>query len=157
MHGNPTHVIFLALAIQTNRNKDIDEGGHQADQQRSHNRLRGRVVGDGRRVRFAPVDGLCSTDIGVVGARQPKWSALVLSCVSSSASVAHTSQKAMNRYELCRPTDTIASEFQRIVSPMLRRRVGNIHESRTLAALLPKVISGETRVPGAEKRVGASP
>ena len=118
-------------------------------------------------------NGLCFTDIVVVGARQPKWSALVLAGVSSSASVAHTSQtatgtkmpqtswQAMSRYELCRPTDTIASEFQRIVSPMSRRIVGNIHESRTLAALrdalLPKVISGETRVPDAEKRVGASP
>ena len=119
------------------------------------------------KVGIAPVDGLCSTDIVVLGARQPKWSALVLACVSSSAFVAHTSQTAtgtkmprtswlaMSRYELCRPTDTIASEFQRVVSPMLRRIVANIHESRTLAALrdtlLPKLISGEIRVPVAER------
>ena len=114
------------------------------------------------KVGIAPVDGLCSTDILVLGARQPKWSALVLACVSSSAFVAYTSQtatgtkmprtswQAMRRYELCRPTDNVASEFQRIVSAMLRRIVGNVHASRTLAALrdalLPRLISGELRV-----------
>ncbi len=119
------------------------------------------------KVGIAPVDGLCSTDIIVLGARQPKWSALILGCVSSSAFVAHTSQTAtgtkmprtswqtMSRYELCRPTDPIASEFQRIVSSMLRRIVGNIHESHTLAALrdtlLPRLISGELLVHAAEK------
>ena len=119
------------------------------------------------KVGIAPVDGLCSTDIVVLGAREPKWSAFVLACVSSSAFVAHTSQtatgtkmprtswKAMNRYELCRPTDDVASEFQRLIAPILRRIVGNIHESRTLAALrdalLPKLISGEIRVPDAER------
>ncbi len=119
------------------------------------------------KVGIAPVDGLCSTDIVVLGARKPKWSAFVLACVSSSAFVAHTSQtatgtkmprtswKAMNRYELCRPTGGVASEFQRLVAPILRRIVGNIHESRTLAALrdtlLPKLISGEIRVPDAER------
>ena len=119
------------------------------------------------KVGIAPVDGLCSTDIVVLGARQPKWSALVLACVSSSAFVAHTSQtatgtkmprtswKAMSRYELCRPTDAIASEFQRIISPLFLRIVANIHESRTLAALrdtlLPQLISGALRVHAAKK------
>jgi len=115
------------------------------------------------KVGIAPVAGFCSTDIVVLSARKPKWSPFVLACVSSSAFVAHTSQtatgtkmprtswRAMSGYELCRPTDAIASEFQRIVSPMLGRIVGNIHESRTLAVLrdilLPKLISGEIRVP----------
>ena len=119
------------------------------------------------KVGIAPVDGLCSTDIVVLGARQPKWSALVLAYVSSAAFVAHTSQtatgtkmprtswKAMSRYELCRPTDAIATEFQRIISPMLLQIVGNIHESRTLTALrdalLPKLISGEIRLPATDQ------
>ncbi|WP_420447296.1 restriction endonuclease subunit S [Candidatus Palauibacter sp.] len=114
------------------------------------------------KVGIAPVDGVCSTDIVVLGAREPKWSAFVLACVSSSAFVAHTSQaatgtrmprtswKAMNRYDLCRPMDDVAAEFQRLVTPILRRIVGNIHESRTLGALrdtlLPKLISGELRL-----------
>ncbi len=111
------------------------------------------------KVGIAPVDGLCSTRIVVLVARKPKWSAFVLACVSSSAFVAHTSQtatgtkmpqagwKAMNRCELWRPTDDVASEFQRLVAPILRRIVENIHESRTLASLrdtlLPKLMSGK--------------
>ncbi len=121
------------------------------------------------KVGIAPVDGLCSTDIVVLSAREPRWSSFVLACVSSSAFVAHTSQtatgtkmprtswQAMSGYQLCRPTDAIASEFQRIVSPMLGRIVGNVHESRTLATLrdtlLPKLISGAIRVPDAERAV----
>ncbi len=123
------------------------------------------------KVGIAPVDGLCSTDIVVLNARIPKWFAFVLSCVSSSAFVAHTSQtstgtkmprtswQAMSTYELCRPTDVIASEFQCAVSSMLGQVVRNVHESRTLSALrdtlLPKLISGELRVHDAKELMGA--
>ena len=119
------------------------------------------------KVGIAPVDGICSTDIVVLHERMPNWSAFVLACVSSSSFVAHTSQtstgtkmprtswQVMSTYELCQPTDAIAGAFRDIVSPMLRRLLGNIHESRTLAALrdalLPKLISGEIRVPDAER------
>lgn len=119
------------------------------------------------KVGIAPVDGICSTDIVVLNERMPNWSAFVLACVSSSSFVAHTSQtstgtkmprtswQAMSTYELCRPSDAVAGAFRDIVSPMLRRLVGNIHESRTLAALrdalLPKLISGQIRVPDAER------
>ena len=124
------------------------------------------------KVGIAPVDGLCSTDIVVLNARIPKWSAFVLACVSSSAFVAHTSQtstgtkmprtswQAMSTYELCRPTDAIASEFQHVVSPMLGRIVGNVHESRTLAALrdtlLPRLISGALRLEEAARIIGTT-
>ena len=118
------------------------------------------------KVGIAPVDGLCSTDIVVLRARQRMWSSFVLACVSSSAFVAHTSQtatgtkmprtswKAMKRYEICRPTDEVVAEFQRHVTPILRRIVGNIRESRTLAALrdtlLPHLISGRLLVPAVD-------
>ena len=56
----------------------------------------------------------------------------------------------MSRYELCQPTDAVATAFQRVVSSMLERIVANVHESRTLGvlrdALLPKLVSGELRV-----------
>ena len=124
------------------------------------------------KVGIAPVNGLCSTDIVVLNAWIPKWSAFVLACVSSSAFVAHTSQtstgtkmprtswQAMSTYELCRPTDAIASEFQHVMSPMLGRIVGNVHESRTLAALrdtlLPRLISGELRLEKPARIIGTT-
>ena len=65
-----------------------------------------------------------------------------------------TSWQGVNGYELCRPVDASATEFRRIVSPMSLRIVGNIHESRVLAALrdtlLPKLISGEIRTGDAQ-------
>ena len=125
-----------------------------------------------RKVGIAPVDGLCSTDIAVLNVRIPKWSAFVLACVSSSAFVAHTRQTstgaylprtswpAMSTYELCRPTDPVASQFQQVVSPMLQRIVGNVHESRTLAALrntlLPRLISGKLRLAEATQIIGST-
>jgi len=125
------------------------------------------------KVGIAPVDGFCSTDIVVLRSRKPDWFSFVLACVSSSDFVAHTSQtatgtkmprtswQAVSGYDLCRPTDALASVFQRIVSPMLGRIVGNIHESRTLAALcdtlLPKLISGEIRLPITESLAESVP
>ena len=65
----------------------------------------------------------------------------------------------MSRYELCQPTDAIATGFQQVVSPMLERIVANVHESRTLGvlrdALVPTLVSGELRVRDAERLVGA--
>ena len=123
------------------------------------------------KVGIAPVNGICSTDIVVLEARMPNWSAFVLVCVSSSRFVAYTSQtstgtkmprtswRTMSRYELCQPTDAIATGFQQVVSPMLERIVANVHESRTLGvlrdALVPKLVSGELRVRDAERLVGA--
>jgi type I restriction enzyme S subunit len=54
----------------------------------------------------------------------------------------------------------LINEFSRQVSPMLAGMTGNEHTSRSLAqlrdTLLPKLISGELRVPDAERIVGAA-
>ena len=114
------------------------------------------------KVGIAPTSGVCSTDVVVLKAQTPPWSAFVLACVSSPEFVGYASQTStgtkmprtswhtMSRYELCLPSDAIAAAFQSVVSPMLERVVANVHESRTLCrlrdALLPKLISGELRV-----------
>ena len=122
------------------------------------------------KVGIAPVNGVCSTDIVVLKARMPEWSAFVLACVSSSGFVGYASQtstgtkmprtswRTMSRYEMCRPAVAIAAAFQHVVSPMFERIVANVHESRTLGrlrdALLPKLVSGELRVNGLELASG---
>ena len=124
------------------------------------------------KVGIAPVNGICSTDIVVLKAQMPKWSAFVLACVSSSRFVSYASQTStgtkmprtswhtMSRYELGQPADAVAAAFQHIVSPMLERIVANVHESRTLGrlrdTLLPKLIVGELRVAPA-RREGPAP
>ena len=57
------------------------------------------------------------------------------------------------------PPQPLLDAFQKQVEPLHRRVVSNLHESRTLAALrdalLPKLLSGELRLPAAAKLVEA--
>ncbi len=119
------------------------------------------------KVGIAPVDGICSTDIVVLNARQPNAAAFVLACISRDEFVAFTDRTSdgtkmprtswgrMAKYDLCLPSDTVLDAFNAVVQPMVDRIVTNIHESRTLAAtrdlLLPKLMSGEVRVKEAER------
>ena len=70
-----------------------------------------------------------------------------------------TNWKTMSGYRFCLPAATSVQVFQNTIAPMLERITANIHESRSLAALrdtlLPRLISGEIRVPDAEKAVEA--
>jgi len=122
------------------------------------------------KVGVAPVDGVCSTDIVVVCSRTPHWFAFVLGVVSSDDFVEYTnagstgtkmprtSWTEMARYEIVLPPEALAQAFTGRVQPQVDRIIAAIHESRTLAALrdafLPKLISGELRVPDAERIVG---
>ena len=114
------------------------------------------------KVGIAPVNGVCSTDIVVLKARMPEWSAFVLACISSSEFVSYasrvstgtkmprTSWRTMSRYEMCQPAPPVTAAFQDVVSPMLERILANVHESRTVGRLrdsmLPMLVSGELRV-----------
>ena len=118
------------------------------------------------KVGVAPVNGICSTDIVVLEARDPKDAAFVLACVSTEEFVAFTDQgstgtkmprtswSSMGTYPIARPDCAITEGFQQIVGPMIDRIIANIHESQALAetrdALLPKLMSGELRVRDAE-------
>ena len=122
------------------------------------------------KVGIAPVDGICSTDIVVLNAREQNATAFVLACVSQDEFVAFTDRTSdgtkmprtswgrMERYGLCIPGGSALEAFNASVQPMLDRIVANIHESRTLAVtrdfLLPKLMSGEVRVKDAEKHLG---
>jgi type I restriction enzyme S subunit len=125
------------------------------------------------KVGIAPVDGICSTDIVVLNARERKAAAFVLACITQDEFVAFTDRTSdgtkmprtswgrMERYDLCLPSEPALEAFNESVEPMLDRIVANIHESRTLAAtrdlLLPKLMSGEVRVKDAEEQVGEAP
>jgi type I restriction enzyme S subunit len=115
------------------------------------------------KVGVAPVDGVCSTDILVVRPIAPEWFGFVLGHVSSVELVNHTNAGSTGtkmpranwndiaRFEVALPPDSLAAEFTATIRPMIDRIIANIHESRTLAelrdALLPKLLSGELRVP----------
>ena len=120
------------------------------------------------KVGIAPVSGVCSTDIVVIAPKTAGWSAFVLASVSSAAFVTYTNQAStgtkmprtswatMSRYPLCLPVESVAWAFQNATRPFLNRIVTNIHEHSALAslrdALLPKLMSGETRLRDTERR-----
>ena len=122
------------------------------------------------KVGIAPLDGICSTDIVVLNARERKAAAFVLACISQDEFVAFTDRTSdgtkmprtswgrMERYRLCLPSESALEAFNACVEPLLDRIMSNIHESRTLAAtrdlLLPKLMSGEVRVKDAAEYVG---
>ena len=115
------------------------------------------------KVGVAPIDGVCSTDIVVMTARCPEWFGLVLSHASSDEFVEYTNAGStgtkmprtswadMARYEIVLPPKFVAEAFTALTGPWIERIIAAIHESRTLAhlrdTLLPKLISGEMRVP----------
>ena len=121
------------------------------------------------KVGVAPVGGVCSTDIVVIAPKSPIWSALVLCTVSSDEFVRYTDQtstgtrmprtswKTMSSYVIRLPPDGIAVAYNDLVAPIVSRIVANVNANRALAlqrdTLLPKLVSGEIRVPLAEETV----
>jgi type I restriction enzyme S subunit len=114
------------------------------------------------KVGVAAVDGVCSTDVLVIGAKTSAWFGYVLGHLSSDELIAYTdgastgtkmprtSWNDLARYETVMPTGDVARAFNQVISPMIYKIRNNIHESRTLAqlrdTLLPKLLSGEVRL-----------
>ena len=71
----------------------------------------------------------------------------------------HTSWKTMGQYTICDPSEQVIRAFQSIVRPLLDLVGAHVHEAynlaQTLDHFLPKRMSGEIRLPDAEKAVGA--
>ncbi|MHB8169757.1 MAG: restriction endonuclease subunit S [Thermoleophilia bacterium] len=124
------------------------------------------------KVGVAPVDGVCSTDIVVVAPQSELWFGFVLGHVSSDEFVDYTNAGStgtkmprtnwaeMARYEVALPPEPVAGAFTKHVRSLVKRVNAGIYESRTLAALrdtlLPKLISGELRVPINEAQIPSS-
>ena len=78
---------------------------------------------------------------------------------STGTTVLHLGKHALPSYCLPLPTPAVLSAFNRIAEPLMARRRRLQGESRALArlrnVLLPKLISGELRVPDAERIAAA--
>ncbi len=115
------------------------------------------------KVGVAPIDGVCSTDIVVVRPRSPGWFGFVLGHLSSTEFVHYTdtgstgtrmprtSWRVIANYEFVVPPEILARTHTRYLHPLIKRIGVSIHENRGLAALrdawLPKLVSGELRIP----------
>jgi type I restriction enzyme, S subunit len=89
--------------------------------------------------------------------RTGSYFAFVEAAIGGSAQP-NASAQTLAAASLVFPSNDLARRFYDLIRPMDLKRVANETESRTLAelrdALLPKLISGELRVPDAERIVG---
>ncbi|HNP82730.1 MAG TPA: restriction endonuclease subunit S [Nitrospira sp.] len=120
---------------------------------------------------FILVDGLTgSTGFAVLRPRSDKYAEFVYLAATAADNIdalAHLADggaypavrpEVVATTQVARPKDDVLEAFSRATGSMLRKIAGNGHESRTLAALrdmlLPKLISGELRVPEGTIKLG---
>jgi len=115
------------------------------------------------KVGVAPIDGICSTDVLVLRASQRELEAPLVFIASSDIFVqlAHStsagtkmpraSWRDLGRYQLAVAPSGVLQAFDQLVRPLVDRLIAATHESHSLVAardaLLPKLVSGEIRVP----------
>jgi type I restriction enzyme S subunit len=116
-----------------------------------------------KKVGVAPINGRCSTEIVVVRLHSPEAFGLVLGHLSSQRFIEYCTSvstgtrmprsewKAAGEYVVAAPPREELRSIKTVTEPAYRRIQNLIHENQTLAALrdtlLPKLISGEIRVP----------
>ena len=136
---------------------------------RKGNILFGKLRPYFHKVGIAAINGVCSTDIVVVVPSHEHWFGILLGHISSDDFVAYanaastgtkmprTNWEYMSRYKFAIPQKEIAYAYLLQIRPILQNLHANIYESNTLIALrdtlLPKLISGELRIPDTEKLV----
>lgn len=99
------------------------------------------------KVGIASFDGVCSTDIVVLRAKQSEWAEFVLHLVSSDDFVAYTDARSagtkmprtswsdMAQYRIARPTATVIERFAGIVGCLPARFALASHEARALVEI----------------------
>ena len=115
------------------------------------------------KVVVASISGICSTDILVINVKEPRWYSFALmhlfaeifidytSAVSTGTKMPRTNWSDMARYQIIMPSFTLVDQFEDLIQPSLWAIKKNVLENRSLAktrdTLLPKLMSGEIRVP----------
>jgi len=114
------------------------------------------------KVVFAPVDGVCSTDILVIRPKKPEWFSFCLfwffnkevvdySDLSSGGTrMPRTSWELISQYEIPIPDEEAIVKFESIVRPIIEKMTGASQQINALTQLrdllLPKLMSGEIAV-----------
>jgi len=114
------------------------------------------------KVCFAPVEGICSTDILVIRPKQAEYFSFCLmwffsedvvnysDASSGGTRMPRTNWETLAGYDIDIPDDVLLAGFNRRVKPLIDKIEQNVFSIRTLSrmrdALLPKLMSGEVRV-----------
>ena len=118
------------------------------------------------KVVVAPFDGVCSTDILVCQPRLPEHDALAAMLLfsvalidyadrlSNGAKMPRVTWKDLAAYPVVKPPQSVVAEYNRIGLPLLEKIRANVLSAQTIAqlrdTLLPRLISGQLRLPEAE-------
>ena len=118
------------------------------------------------KVVIAPFSGVCSTDILVCQPRTKAYFGLVAmhlfsetlieyaDRLSNGAKMPRVNWKDLAAYPICIPPTDVATELNEAIHPLVARMNANTHQAQTLATLrdtlLPRLISGQLRLPEAE-------
>lgn len=74
--------------------------------------------------------------------------------VASGSTFAEISKKAFRPFEVLVPSDSVLEAYKKLAAPLYERIADNVSTSQTLIrlrdTLLPKLISGEIRLPNVE-------
>ncbi|RLJ21491.1 restriction endonuclease [bacterium endosymbiont of Escarpia laminata] len=119
------------------------------------------------KVCIAPQDGICSTDILVFRSKHAETHSFIILTAFTEAFVEYAnmrstgtrmpraSVKDMLNYSILIPPEKILTAFDSIVSPLWNKGMesvkGNHELSKLRDTLLPKLLSGQLRIPDAEK------
>jgi type I restriction enzyme S subunit len=166
---------YIGLEHMPRRSISLDAWGRAADVASGKSKfnqgeiLFGKLRPYFHKVGLAPVSGVCSTDILVVAPKLDCWHTFILALVSSKAFVDYTDQCSagtkmprtnwtdMARYGIAMPSKRLAEAFQQHTAKMLRHIAFAVRQNQQLSTLrdtlLPKLLSGEIRVPGLMENV----
>ena len=118
------------------------------------------------KVVIAPFSGVCSTDILVCQTTKPAYFGLAAmhlfsaplidyaDRLSNGAKMPRVNWKDLAAYPICVPPEPPAAAFNQVIEPLIARMKANVHQAQTLTTLrdtlLPRLISGQLRLPEAE-------
>jgi type I restriction enzyme S subunit len=118
------------------------------------------------KVVVAPFNGVCSTDVLVCQPKIPAFHGVVMMYLSSKplidyaerlsngAKMPRVSWKDLAAYPVVLPPEPLAECYRVATEPLVQSIVANVHKAKTLAdlrdTLLPRLISGQLRLPEAE-------
>jgi len=118
------------------------------------------------KVIIAPFEGVCSTDILVCRSKQSTYYGIITmhlfsiklveyaNRLSNGAKMPRVNWKDIAAYTISIPPSSIAKEYSKVVIPLFERMMANVHTTKTLESLrdtlLPRLISGQLRIPEAE-------
>lgn len=161
------HIDRISLSLQ--RWGDAGEVSSNKSKFEENDVLFGKLRPYFHKVCIAPFEGICSTDILVLRAKEENLRAYVslqafeaefveyANLRSTGTRMPRASWKDISQYELVIPEDMVLKHFEKVIGGMLAPLSNNIFETKTLAqlrdTLLPKLLSGELQLPEAEAAV----